>query len=1016
MKNLIQPFYLLLISLFLISNNYAQNPASATWPLTDPNSGGTGLSPVISGNISASDETLNNMEINQYTGLNNSQRLRILGNSWPANQTTQLDTVFIQFALTAPNGFKFYADSISLNIIQISINTMKANIYYSKDSMFTSSKMLSYNTKDTSANHYLDRDTFSTVIAGIDDTLNPGETIYLRIYPWVDNDPSVRTGKYIGLQDVRISGTVESLPVPSSAMWPLTDPDAGGTGLRPVITGGVKGEDELLVNTEINHYTGPNNSQRIRILGNKWPANQTTQIDSVYIQFQAEPKFGGTFNVDSISLGIAGISINTMKANIYYSTDSDFTSPVQINYVTGDTNNYLGIDSLQYIGTSLNETLNTGESIYVRVYPWLDNDPAERTGKYLAIQNVMISGTAMGVTADPPTITTTELTNISTTFVTSGGNISSDGGSAVTARGVVWDTLSSPTTAKNKTTDGNGAGSFVSQVTGLTPGVKYFLRAYATNDAGTAYGNEFTFTTLDSQMVPTVTTLTPSSILVKTAQSGGNVTAWGGDTVMVRGVCWNNTGNPTISDKKTENGSGLGSFTSTLYPLEANTTYYVRAYATNSKGTGYGEVDTFKTQIPAPPITKTVASDGSGDYTTVQAAFDDVPDNYTGEYTIFVKKGTYKEKLLLGSNKVNVILKGEDRDNTILTYDDYAGIAGGTSGSYSVGIDASDFTAVNITFQNSVKNDQTVSNQQAVALRSNGDRQAFYNCNLLGYQDTYYAWGGSGAARIYMKNCYIEGSVDFIFGRDIVLFDSCDLHINRNQCSITAASTDADSKFGFVFKDCVISYDSVGFDGNAVNKIYLGRAWQAKPRTVFINTYEPSVIDSLGWNQQPINTGITPALYGVYMGKGPGYNATGHAQGIGSILTDTEAKEYTIENIFAKNSNPGLGYDWIPQSPVTSIEDDNYINQIPDSYQLFQNFPNPFNPTTVIRFSIPQEAHVNLRIYNILGQEVVTLIDKSMKPGVYNYNFNASGLSSGVYFYSISAGDYKTTKKMLLLK
>ncbi len=1016
MKKFLNLFYLLTISLFLISNIYAQNPASAVWPLTDPNTGGTGLSPVISGNISASDETLNNMEINQYSGLNNSQRLRILGNSWPANQTTQLDTVFIQFALTAPNGFKFYADSISLNIIQISINTMKANIYYSKDSTFSTSKMLSYNTKDTSVNHYLDRDTFSTVIAGIDDTLNPGETIYLRIYPWVDNDPSVRTGKYIGLQDVKISGTVESLPVPSSAMWPLTDPDAGGTGLSPVITGGVKGEDELLVNTELNHYTGPNNSQRVRILGNKWPANQTTQIDSVYIQFQVEPKFGGTFNVDSISLGIAGISINTMKANIYYSTDSDFASPVQINYATGDTNNYLGIDSLQYIGTSLNSTLNTGEFIYLRVYPWVDNDPVERTGKYLAIQNVLISGTALGVTADPPTITTTELTNISTTFVTSGGNISSDGGAAVTSRGVVWDTLSSPTTAKNKTTDGNGEGSFVSQVTGLTPGVKYFLRAYGINDAGTAYGNEFTFTTLDSQMVPTITTLTPSSILVKTAQSGGNVTAWGGDTVMIRGVCWNTSGNPTISDKKTENGSGLGSFTSTLYPLEANTTYYVRAYATNSKGTGYGEVDTFKTQIPAPPITKTVASDGSGDYTTVQAAFDDVPDNYTGEYTIFVKKGIYKEKLLLGSNKVNVILRGEDRDNTILTYDDYAGIAGGTSGSYSVGIDASDFTAVNITFQNTVKNDQTVSNQQAVALRSNGDRQAFYNCNLLGYQDTYYAWGGSGTARVYMKNCYIEGSVDFIFGRDIVLFDSCELHINRNQCSITAASTDADSKFGFVFKDCVISYDSVGFDGNVVNKIYLGRGWQAEPRTVFMNTYEPSVIDSLGWNQQPINTGIIPALYGIYMGKGSGYNATGHAQGIGSILTDTEAKDYTIENIFAKSSNPGLGYDWIPESPITSIEGDDYINQIPDSYQLFQNFPNPFNPTTVIRFSIPQETYVNLRIYNTLGQEVVTLIDKSMKPGVYNYNFNASGLSSGVYFYSISAGDYKTTKKMLLLK
>ncbi len=745
----------LLFTLVFSTGVFAQNTASASWPLTDPDAGGTGLSPVTSGNISASDELLNNMEINHYTGLNNSQRIRISGNAWPANQTTQIDTVFIQFAVTAQNGFKFNVDSISLNIIQISINTIKANIYYSTDSTFATSSMLEYTTTDTSVNHYLNIDTFSTVNASVNVLLNPGETIYLRIYPWVNDDPAVRTGKYLGLQDVKISGTIESLPVPSSVNWPLTDPDLGGTGLNPVLSGGVNGENELLVNTEINHYTGLNSSQRVRIAGNAWPANQTSQIDTVYIQFEAVPKFGGTFNVDSISLGIAGISINTMKANVYYSTDPDFNTPTQISYSTGDANNYLGLDSLQYVGTSLNAVLNSGESIYLRVYPWVDNDPAVRTGKYLAIQNVLISGTAEGVTADPPTVTTNEVSNISTTFATSGGNIPSDGGSAVIARGVVWDTTSSPTIDDNKTMDGTGSGAFISQVMGLTPGTTYFLRAYATNDAGTSYGEEFSFATLDSTEVPLVQTATTSNILVKTAESGGTVLQWGGDTVIVRGVVWNTADNPTISDNKTENGSGLGSFSSILYPLEANTTYYVRAYATNSKGTGYGEVDTFTTQMPAPAVQKIVAKDGSGDYTTVQAAFDGVPDFYTGPYTIFVKSGTYYEKLLLSSSKVNVILVGEDRDNTILTYDDYAAIAGGTSGSYSVGIDAQDFTAMNITFQNTVQNDQSVGSQQAVALRSNGDRQAFYNCNLLGYQDTYYAWGGRGTGRsIYEKLLY----------------------------------------------------------------------------------------------------------------------------------------------------------------------------------------------------------------------------------------------------------------------
>ncbi len=247
--------------------------------------------------------------------------------------------------------------------------------------------------------------------------------------------------------------------------------------------------------------------------------------------------------------------------------------------------------------------INTGENIYLRVYPWVDNDPAVRTGKYFAIQNVLMSGTAVGVTADPPAVATTALTFISTTFATSGGNISTDGGASVNARGVVWNTTGAPTTSDNKTEDGTGVGSFISYVNGLTPGETYYLRAYAANDAGTAYGDEVTFATLDSTTVPMVTTTTPSSILTKTAESGGTVTAWGGDTVIVRGVCWNDTGNPMISDNKTENGSELGSFKSILYDLTPNTTYYVRAYATNSIGTGYGEVDTFKTQSPAPAVT-----------------------------------------------------------------------------------------------------------------------------------------------------------------------------------------------------------------------------------------------------------------------------------------------------------------------------------------------------------------------------------------------------------------------------
>ena len=1006
-----------LILLIFSASLLAQDTVSVNWTLQSTQTA------VTSGSILGYDETFDSLQVAYDASavfdtltLTNIQKFKPEGTgAWPADTGKNVNR-YIQFTVAPKIGFKLNITRVMMFLGAKGSNNIMASVYYSTDSSFAAAVQVGANMSLPQAGKGL-------AVLSLDDSINEivdaGQKLYLRVYPWNSTGDNGSTSKYIYIQNVTVAGHSESIPTPSAAAWPLTDPAAGGTGLSPVTSGGVKAEDELLMNTEINHYTGPDSSQRVRILGNSWPANQTTQIDSVYIEFEASPKFGGQFDIDSISLKIGASSLNNMKANIYYSTDSLFTSSTLINYSSGDTsvNNYILRDTLVTVAASLSEHLNTGESIFLRIYPWVDNESSVKTGKYIDLKDVVISGLTMGATVDLPEITTTEPVDISTTFATSGGNISTDGGATVTARGVVWDTTSNPTISNNKTTDGTGTGAFNSYVTLLTPGTKYYLRAYATNAAGTSYGEEFSFTTLDSTMIPVVTTSPAVNILVKSAESGGQVTAWGGDTVTARGVVWNKTGNPTLSDNKTVDGSGTGSFASTLYPLEANTTYYVRAYATNSKGTGYGSVDTFLTQTPAPKITKVVAKDGTGDYTTVQAAFNDVPDNYTGPYIILVKKGTYKEKLLLPANKINVILVGEERDSTILTYDDYAGIAGGTSGSYSVGIDAADFTAMNITLQNTYKNDQSVSNQQAVALRSNGDRQAFYNCNLLGYQDTYYAWGGSGAGRVYMKNCYIEGSVDFIFGRDIVLFDSCELHVNRNQCSITAASTDANSKFGLVFKNCVISNDSVGFDGNAINKVYLGRAWQNKPRTVFMNTYEPSVIDSLGWNQQPINAGVIPAIYGVYEDNGPGYNAVGHGSGIGTILTGTDAADYTLQNIFSKSSNPGFPYDWMPSVPViTGVKSDNFESQIPDSYRLYQNYPNPFNPSTTIRYSVPQSSHVKIVLYDILGKEVATLVNEAKNAGNYKVMFNASSLASGVYFYRIESGNFVQVKKMMLLK
>jgi pectinesterase len=702
---------------------------------------------------------------------------------------------------------------------------------------------------------------------------------------------------------------------------------------------------------------------------------------------------------------LGGWYTSKMRAALYYSKDSSFTTK---SLLIADT--LLSGNAVMPLEATLDETVNSGETFYLRVYP--HNTEAVGWAKLVAVDSVIISGTTTGATAEPPTVTTGAVSYISTTFATAGGTVTSDGGSAVLTRGVCWDTTTAPTIDKNKTENGSGSGTFTSQLTGLTAGMTYYLRAYATNAAGTAYGQDVTFKTLDSTEVPTVVTAEVTNIMVKTANCGGNVTDWGGDTVLVRGVCWNPTGNPSIADNKTENGSGLGSFQSLIYGLAENTTYYVRAYATNKKGTGYGAVDTFTTQTPAPQIVKIVAADSSGDYTTVQAAFDDVPDYYTGPYIIYVKKGVYYEKMLLNRYKTNVMLIGEDVNETILTYDDYAGKAGGTSMSYSVGIDADDFTAMNITFQNTVKNDGTFADQQAVALRVNGDRQAYYNCRLLGYQDTYYTWGGRGTGRVYMKNCYIEGSVDFIFGRDIVVFDSCEIHINRNGGTLTAASTEPESKFGYVFRDCNITADAVGFNEIPIVSFYLGRPWQASPRTVFIRCNEPQSLNAAGW----IAWNVTPALYAEYQCFGEGSDFSARAS-ISRQLTDEEYPDYTLENIFSKESNPNLGFDWMPKAPdYVGIDPERHTAGLPTEYRLAQNYPNPFNPSTTIKYDLIKPGRVTITVYNLLGEKIMTLVNADQPAGYHAVVLDGGRLASGIYFYRIESGNFCKTKKMMLLK
>lgn len=211
---------------------------------------------------------------------------------------------------------------------------------------------------------------------------------------------------------------------------------------------------------------------------------------------------------------------------------------------------------------------------------------------------------------ESPIVTTADVTDITQTTAVSGGNVTDDGGATVTARGVCWSTSQNPTISDNHTSDGNGTGSFTSNLTNLTANTTYYVRAYATNENGTSYGEQKSFTTLQNIELPTVTTADVTDITQNTAVSGGNVTDDGGAAVTVRGVCWSKDPNPTIDNSFISNGNGTGSFTIEISGLTSATTYYVRAYATNSEGTSYGEQKTFTTlqYIQLPTVTTTIVT------------------------------------------------------------------------------------------------------------------------------------------------------------------------------------------------------------------------------------------------------------------------------------------------------------------------------------------------------------------------------------------------------------------------
>ena len=284
------------------------------------------------------------------------------------------------------------------------------------------------------------------------------------------------------------------------------------------------------------------------------------------------------------------------------------------------------------------------------------------------------------------------------------------------------------------------------------------------------------------------------------------------------------------------------------------------------------------------PDTLFVARDGTGEFRNIDDAIEVCRAFMEYHKVIFVKRGVYKEKLIIPQWLTNIEICGEDRDNTIITWDDHANINKmGTFRTYTLKIQGSRITLKNITIENNAAR-----LGQAVALHTEGDQLTFLNCRFLGHQDTIYT--GNAKTRLYFRDCYIEGTTDFIFGPSTAWFEQCDILCKANSY-ITAASTPQDVLYGYIFNRCRIKADK------GVDKVYLGRPWRDYGYTLFMNCELPREILPEGWHQWRPEA-IKTARYLEYNNHGEGA-ATGQRVPWSRQLTKKEASKITPEAVFA---------------------------------------------------------------------------------------------------------------------
>ncbi|QNA44251.1 pectinesterase family protein [Lacibacter sediminis] len=521
---------------------------------------------------------------------------------------------------------------------------------------------------------------------------------------------------------------------------------------------------------------------------------------------------------------------------------------------------------------------------------------------------------------------------------------------------------------------------------------------------------------------------TPSAVQ-KATVSGTNLT---GDVTVTAPTNYEVSLNGTTFTSSVVLSPTSGTITSTEVSVRLNATTAGTYNGTISVACGAATTKTLAVNgiasnpIVAPAYDVLVAKDGSGNYTSVQAAITAAPTGRTSPWRIFIKKGKYVETVVIPSNKPFMQLIGENMAETIISYDNYSGKAnpaGGTYGTSTCGtmiINAADVMLMNLSVENATGYGINANalvpapgdGPQAVAVYTTSDRVVFYNCRMNSGQDTYYG-GNNRGTRVYMKNSYIDGNTDFIFGSSTIIFDTCVIYPrtrldNTTGGYVTAANTKLESGYGYVFRDCKITKN------RGITLYTLGRPWQndastadiAKSynKTVFLNSFMGSSIKPEGWSTWDGGTNTSFITYAEYNTKN--YNGTlkdvsGRISWSKQLTAGEAAKYYNNDTVFVNANTPAMA-TWNPYS--TWPELNNTFTPELSASNLLARKPNATSTTVNVTWNITWPmSGIKCELYRSSDKQNFSLIDTqtSSEDSACNFIYADVAPAAGASYYYI---------------